>query len=71
MFPMSKIRSITLILFCTAIGFYVLFTPYEKFREMFPAASKKWVIKLLGAVASLSGLAAIILQILSLIYFKH
>lgn len=50
-----------------AIGFMVLFGPYEKFKESFPKAPSKAVVKALGAVVAICGIGLFALSAMGMI----
>lgn len=50
----------------TIIGVIVLFGPYEKFKEGFPKAPSKKVVKILGAVITVLGIVMIALSVLGI-----
>lgn len=50
-----------------AIGLMVLFGPYEKFKESFPKAPSKAVVKALGAVVAICGIGLFALSAMGMI----
>lgn len=50
-----------------AIGLMVLFGPYEKFKESFPKAPSKAVVKALGAVVAICGIGLFALSAMGII----
>lgn len=51
----------------TAIGLMILFGPYEKFKESFPKAPSKAVVKVLGAVVAICGIGLFALSAMGII----
>ena len=50
-----------------AIGLMLLFGPYEKFKEAYPKAPSKTVVKVLGAVIAVCGVGLFILTAMGIL----
>lgn len=51
----------------TIVGLLMLFGPYEKFKESYPKAPSKTVVKALGAVITLCGIGLFIVTAMGII----
>ena len=49
------------------VGLMILFGPYEKFKESYPKAPSKTVVKVLGAVIALCGVGLFALTAMGII----
>ncbi|MCH5259062.1 MAG: hypothetical protein J1F18_04870 [Lachnospiraceae bacterium] len=49
------------------VGLLMLFGPYEKFKESYPKAPSKGVVKALGAVITLCGIGLFIVTAMGII----
>lgn len=49
------------------VGLLMLFGPYEKFKESYPKAPSKTVVKALGAVITLCGIGLFIVTAMGII----
>ena len=49
------------------VGLMVLFGPYEKFKESYPKAPSKAVVKTLGAVIAICGVGLFVLSAMGII----
>ena len=51
----------------TVVGLLMLFGPYDKFKESYPKALSKAVVKALGAVITLCGIGLFVLCAIGII----
>ena len=49
------------------VGLMVLFGPYDKFKESYPKAPSKTVVKVLGAVIAICGIGLFILSAMGIL----
>ena len=49
------------------VGLMVLFGPYDKFKESYPKAPSKTVVKVLGAVITICGIGLFIVTAMGII----
>ena len=49
------------------VGLLILFGPYEKFKESYPKAPSKTVVKVLGAVIAVCGVGLFVLTAMGII----